>query len=78
MYLLVIIPLPEGGLDYTVLDSAEEEVLAQDTIPADKLALATVQKLFPALSTEDHARILEKMRSLNADSDPEELQIPEY
>ena len=53
MYLLVIIPLPEGGVDYTVLDSTDEEVLAQGTIPPGKLELPTLQEIFPALSPED-------------------------
>ncbi len=78
MYQLAIIPLPEGGVDYTVLDSEGEEVLFQGTIAPGKLTLPTIQSTFSALSPEDHARILETMRSLNADSGPEELQIPEY
>ena len=78
MYQLAIIPLPDGGVDYTVLDSEGEDVLFQGTIlPAD-ISLPTIQGIFSALSPEDHARILETIRSLTPDSDAAELQIPEY
>ena len=78
MYQLAIIPLPEGGMDYTVLDSHGEDVLYQGTFAPADISLLAIQGVFSALSPEDHARILETMRSLNPDSDPAELQIPEY
>ncbi len=78
MYQLAIIPLPDGGVDYTVLDSDGEELLVQGTIKPAELTLATILGIFPSLSPEDHARILEKMRSLNEESDAEEIEIPEF
>ena len=78
MYKLAIIPLPGGGVDYTVLDSTEEEVLIQGTILAADLTLVSLQGIFPSFSPEDHARILEKMSSLNEESDAEEMEIPEF
>ena len=78
MYQLAIIPLPEGGVDCTVLDSTGEEVILQGSIPPNQLRLPTVQRVFPDLSPADQERILEKMLSVNGTDDDEEIEIPEW
>ena len=78
MYQLAIIPLPEGGVDYTVLDSTGEEVILQGTIPPDQLGLPTVQRVFPDFAPADQERILAKILSVNGTDDAEEIEIPEW
>ena len=78
MYQLAIIPLPEGGVDYTVLDSTGELVILQGSIPPDHLRLPTIQSVFPTFSPADQERILAKMLSVNGTDDAEEIEIPEW
>ena len=78
MYQLAIIPLPEGGVDFTVLDSTGEEVILRGTIPPDQLQLPTIQGIFPDVPPADQARILEKMLSVKGTDDAEEIEIPEW